>query len=42
VTSGASIKAGEPGEALPREPLNAADVPLDVPCRCGRTDAGGD
>jgi hypothetical protein len=32
---GASIKPGEPGEALPREPLNAGDVlrPLDVPRR---------
>jgi hypothetical protein len=39
VANGASIKPGEPGEAFPREPLDAADVPLDLPCRCAGTDA---
>jgi hypothetical protein len=41
VASGAKIKPGEPGEALHREPLDAGDVPLDVPCGCGGTDTGG-
>jgi hypothetical protein len=39
----ARIKPSEPGNALPREPLDAADVPLDVPAasRPGRRGAMG-
>src|ERR1700686_2287648 len=33
VASGAGIKAGEPGEAPRREPLDAADVPCPSTCR---------
>jgi hypothetical protein len=33
VASGASIKAGEPGEAIHREPLDAGDVPRPSTCR---------
>jgi hypothetical protein len=40
VASGAGTKPGEPGEALHREPLDGADVPLDLPRCCARSDAG--
>jgi hypothetical protein len=33
VASGAAVKPGKPGEVFPREPLDAADVLLDVPRR---------